>query len=245
MTDVISFDKQNSSSFGSGKRTKPLPNIDDLYDALANDNPQYFTNNENNDKSITFPYFNKTLETSLLSLSAFFGSIKCFQYFLLNTPKSLLNSSTLPFALAGGNSEIIKLIDQQMNQPVKEHSLIALLFRHDKLFDWYTNGLIPKTSTVLDTKTISIRALYAFSKTYDRYDAQTFISLCFQDHYEKAALTLFTGNPHVEIVYFMTEDETILDKLIPYMDLKHAFLLLYNQDFTIILNTSLSNQVSL
>lgn len=89
--------------------------------------------------------------STYLNYAASYGSIKCFKYLLLNHAK--IDQSTLPCAVYGGNSEIIRIIDQSDSKSdilidnedeerlVFGGSLIqaanfAIMKHRDDLFDW-------------------------------------------------------------------------------------------------------------
>ena len=53
-------------------------------------------------------------EINLLNYSAFYGSIKCFKFLLLNQCE--IDDNTFYYAVCGGNNEIIKIVDQQKTE---------------------------------------------------------------------------------------------------------------------------------
>lgn len=80
---------------------------------------------------------------SLIRYSALFGSVKCFKYLLLNhasiEQNSLLYSSSFTaqtYAIAGGNTEIIRLVEQQGILPIKEEIKLAIMFHHSEIVQW-------------------------------------------------------------------------------------------------------------
>ena len=47
---------------------------------------------------------------SLIDFCCFFGSFKCFKYFMLN--KAKVTSTTLKYAIAGGNGTLINVLKE-------------------------------------------------------------------------------------------------------------------------------------
>lgn len=72
---------------------------------------------------------------SLLEFCAFFGSIKCFKFILLNE-KSNNNFELIKYAIAGGNPEIIHICEQSGFLNFKETREIAIKFHHWNIFEW-------------------------------------------------------------------------------------------------------------
>lgn len=82
-------------------------------------------------------------EPTLIDVSAFFGSIKCFKYFLLNGSNLLIpdnSNEILPhFAIAGGNVEIIRICNQKKLN-LAGTPQIASLFHRNNIIDWLIEG---------------------------------------------------------------------------------------------------------
>lgn len=76
--------------------------------------------------------------TSYINYAAAYGSIKCFKYMLLNHVD--VDESTFSFAVYGGNIEIIKIVEQHLNNTELENkndNLILTIIKHqNNLFDW-------------------------------------------------------------------------------------------------------------
>lgn len=75
-----------------------------------------------------------------LEFSAFFGSINCFK-FLLNTSKNIDFKRLLGFAFAGGNHDIIHIIENESHdiESTKENNLClhnAILYFHNDLIEY-------------------------------------------------------------------------------------------------------------
>lgn len=75
---------------------------------------------------------------TLLQFSAFFNSIECFKYLLANQANTLLiddkHRNLAQFAVAGGNEEIIELL-QQNNVSFNRSLSLSLEYHHHKLFE--------------------------------------------------------------------------------------------------------------
>lgn len=82
-------------------------------------------------------------EPTLIDVSAFFGSLKCFKYLLLNGSNLSLpdrSNEILPhFAIAGGNVEIIRICNQK-KLSLSGTPQIASLFHRNDIIDWLIEG---------------------------------------------------------------------------------------------------------
>ena len=85
-------------------------------------------------------------KTSLLDLSAFYGSIKCFKFFLLNDIEVKQTSSW--YSLAGGNPEIIHILEQK-GINFNHCYVIPVRFNRTYLCEWlllhYKCEYVPQT----------------------------------------------------------------------------------------------------
>lgn len=88
----------------------------------------------------------------LIHYSAYFGSLKCFKYLYLNGSnlniKNDEGKTLAHFAVAGGNLEIIRLIEQS-NCSFDGALQIAALYHRNKIFNW-----------LLETKTQDITSIH-------------------------------------------------------------------------------------
>ena len=82
-----------------------------------------------------FPYIIEfeRYEANLIELSAMFGSVNCFKYFLLNGDE--ITNDLCKFAIAGGENEIIHLCEQN-GQKFEDCLLISALYHHYYVFEW-------------------------------------------------------------------------------------------------------------
>lgn len=93
-----------------------------------------------------------------IDYSAFCGSLKCFMYLFLE--KVPISSKTLCYAIRGGNSEIIHILDQnkdnfkkpkmQFFRPQKKDQTIttAVQCHHNDIFDWLIDNSDDKPSFI-------------------------------------------------------------------------------------------------
>ncbi|OHS98803.1 ankyrin repeat domain protein [Tritrichomonas foetus] len=76
---------------------------------------------------------------TLIQYSCYFGSLKCFKYLILNDASLSYTDekhrSLIQFAVAGGNSEIIHILEQK---PIlfSRTLAISIEYHHDQLFKW-------------------------------------------------------------------------------------------------------------
>lgn len=96
---------------------------------------------------------------TLIQISAFFGSIKCFKYMLLNGAdlykecifqKNKKSSTITPFAIMGGNIEIIRILEQHNFHTTAEHLKYAIRHHHSEIFQWllerFPQAISPKNA---------------------------------------------------------------------------------------------------
>ncbi|KAK8837461.1 hypothetical protein M9Y10_036458 [Tritrichomonas musculus] len=74
---------------------------------------------------------------NIINYAAFYGSLKCFKYLLLND--GLVDESTLYFAVYGGNVEIIKIVDQRIPE-VDNQNNIDKINNNNKGFGFMNRG---------------------------------------------------------------------------------------------------------
>lgn len=76
---------------------------------------------------------------TLIQVAAYYGSIKCFKYLLLNRANLLFtdfaNNDIMFFAIAGGNIEILRLLEQNKIN-FSNDGIYAIKFHRYALFDW-------------------------------------------------------------------------------------------------------------
>jgi ankyrin repeat protein len=76
---------------------------------------------------------------NLASVVAFYGAVKCLRFLIANTSLALMPSNVtidpLCFAIAGGNSEAIKLLENSRSSP-KVRILFAVYYHQQEIFDW-------------------------------------------------------------------------------------------------------------
>ena len=70
---------------------------------------------------------------TIIDFAAFYGSIKCFKYFLLNNAK--IFPRICKYAIAGGNFEIIQLLEQN-NQNFSDCFDISVSYHRYEISDW-------------------------------------------------------------------------------------------------------------
>ena len=83
--------------------------------------------------------FVESKEISLIDYAAFFGSIKCFKFLLLNGADL---SNTGKYAVAGGNLEIIHLCEQNNISFIEADEAAIEFHRNDIFYYLYDNNLV-------------------------------------------------------------------------------------------------------
>lgn len=97
---------------------------------------------------------------TLIECAAFYGSIKCFKYLLLNKAdlslKDNISRTLVDFAIAGGNLEIVRILDQN-NLNFADSLKIATSFHRHDVFLW----LIENEKCIMDGETLCHAAIKA------------------------------------------------------------------------------------
>lgn len=98
---------------------------------------------------------------TLISCAAFFGSIKCFKYLLLNhaslSRRDERKKSIATFAVSGGNVEIIRILEQEkidFDDTIKD----SVIFYHFDIFEWIR---VTKFTEDLDSYNITQMCAYS------------------------------------------------------------------------------------
>ena len=76
---------------------------------------------------------------SFINYSAFFASLKCFKYFLVN--EANFDTNSLRFIIAGGNNEILRLY-MNKNGDFRNALEYCIEFHQHSLYDWIANNQI-------------------------------------------------------------------------------------------------------
>lgn len=127
-------------------------------------------NNSNNIKvgTLTFEVAEFLNNTRLINYAAFFGSVKCFKYLLMNG--SEIQSQTVEFAIYGQNTEIIRIIEQ--NHRINSESIVtSVITNKNNIFDWLLdNGktLDSKLCTTCTKQSVRYCNFHAFLNLYSR-----------------------------------------------------------------------------
>lgn len=120
-------------------------------------------------------------DVSLLNYSAIYGSCKCFKHLILNG--SNLNDKTVHYAVAGGNLEIIRYLEQNNQDFSKCHRIAAKYFQEEVLA-W----ILDNYSTEIKDRDIYIKSENAFLL---RYAAAKNMSILFDDIVNIQNITIF------------------------------------------------------
>ena len=78
--------------------------------------------------AVEFEYF-----MSLINIAAYYGSLKCFKYFILND--CTIDPETSHYAIASGNYEIVHILEQK-NANFDEAFIFSIHFHQYSLSDW-------------------------------------------------------------------------------------------------------------
>lgn len=131
-------------------------------DAIIDDDDNFFIQESAKvEFDINARYMYEKCFVTLVELMCFYGAIKCFRYIYQNYPD--LNLPYPTFALAGGNLEIFRLLEQKQVDFSKCNSL-PLLFRNDDLFTYLIHNEDEKSLEFTLTETYSINAIFALAQ---------------------------------------------------------------------------------
>ena len=101
-------------------------------------------------------YFGPCQKT-LISTAAFYGSLKCFKFLILN--KAKLDLTTSEAAVQGGNLEIIKIC-QNEGCDTSNFLRSAVIAHRDDIFEWIIETIQCEQASLFDcVKTVNYRAL--------------------------------------------------------------------------------------
>lgn len=126
------------------EKIKKGENLDSIPNAIRHDDSDTLqklfisTNFKINDRATSSEYeiygfMNK--KSTLVEYAAFFGAVKCFKYLMLNGAK--YPRYVFEIAIAGGNSEIIHLIEQNESFFISNNSAYnGILFHRQDIFEW-------------------------------------------------------------------------------------------------------------
>lgn len=120
----------------------------------------------------------------LIKLAAYFGSIKIFKFILLNV--DIFDDSISDFAIAGGNLEIIRILEQ-MNC-FRKNLVAATIFHHSEIYDWMNQqDEISAKFLIVYSATLS-ENLYVLSKFSDIHVESAYINACKKSFNELAEI---------------------------------------------------------
>jgi hypothetical protein len=90
---------------------------------------------------------------TLIHVAAFYGAIRCFRYLLLNDADLLLSDfrgkSVAEYAVAGGSTEIVRILDERQC-PLDGCLAAAALFHRNEIVDWF----IGRDESLLETEAV-------------------------------------------------------------------------------------------
>lgn len=134
--------------------------LDPKYDLMINaiqhddlEDLQSITSSPEFNLNIRFGIENPESQDPLLNLShtfiqhaCFFGSIRCFKYFMMNDADMTINATTkrrsydsyptTAYAIAGGNTEIIRILEQNEIHPKIDDIQYAISHHHADIYFW-------------------------------------------------------------------------------------------------------------
>jgi hypothetical protein len=136
------------------KAERSSPKYSEIIGAIRRDDVDFVQYNLSNmefgfDVSVFEPsWMLHTRKPTAIQLSAYFGSLKCFKFLLLNRANTVFpcdDMSLAQFAIAGGNTEIVRLIEQS-ECDFAGSLLTASLFHRYSIFEWLTTWVNPTIS---------------------------------------------------------------------------------------------------
>ena len=136
----------------------------DAIEALVDDNVQFFIDKYVLTQDITkekIAVYGATRQLPLLAAAALYGAPKVFKYLFLN--RCDITPLEASYAIAGGSTEIVRLVDQHFSLNDQEET--ALFNRQDDIFYWIADrkGECSIHSKIHQSQDLSIEALYSLS----------------------------------------------------------------------------------
>lgn len=128
----------------SGVPESKIQKNERIYDIMANDNINEFQHYcyENDldingiitcDLSPKYLFFEQS--TNYLCLAAYYGAVKCFKYLIMNDANIKIGNLA-KFAIAGGNCEIIRLVEQNGISYDYNSIAFAINMHNIEIYDW-------------------------------------------------------------------------------------------------------------
>lgn len=158
---------------------QPEDEKDPLAEIIRNDDvsglQRYMAQHNISIDSRVKPYSHETfliLKTSptLVQYAAFFGSVKCTKFLLVNNANLNIKSrignieyTSMTFAISGGNPEIIRLFEQKGEQN-NVGVFYPIAFLHDDIYDWMENTMQVKLSEQTIKSFFSMFFIHALKK---------------------------------------------------------------------------------
>lgn len=180
----------------------------DVIEKIVNDDSEYFAGLIGSDdfNIDTVIKLNKQCAT-LIQFFALYGAVNCFKTFKLNKA-SLENIEK--FAVAGGNSEIIRIL-MQSNINFKTHYVTAIEFRQDDMYNWIMENTEEDDPVFsISTITLSIPAMYSLTQTNTITDFTDFIVAAHMDGHIEMAKYFAKFTKHTKELFYFISDENIL-----------------------------------
>lgn len=187
-----------TNSYGTGffsewRSMDTLPQAEEVIQYIFNDDIDAFQNFCSSPDIILDYRFPKAVVSDYVALefhdldmirtTAYFGATKCFKYLLMNgvslhnTSKPLFNrlrtNTIMRWAVRGGNTEIIRLLEQNGVNSSKEDIQSAIMFHQDDIFDWLIERfpeLINKDTLTMCVSDEYLHGLSLFDETHFNMD---------------------------------------------------------------------------
>ena len=179
--DVITKKQIELYSKGTIERIIYEDDLEQLQILLNNPNHNVLNIPIKNESSYPITLITEENSISILSFCSFYGAIRSLKYLILNEFK--LEENNCPFAVAGGNNEIIHILENQ-NFHFYSCSKICVIFHQNSIFDWLLQHYqIENTDLLTCLHAFNDEAFFYFLKTNQLNDF-TLIEACQQENYE-------------------------------------------------------------
>lgn len=227
-------DRLNFIFFENALRTTRYEPVDyDCLNALIEDDIQYFVDLAMKGNINSFKSFGK-FGATIIQFAAYFGAVNCFKYFMCN--KGNLDNIER-FALAGGNTEIIRILMQQ-GKTFDDCLNLTLLFRRDELYEGLLSNcdeeyVKRQSYTFYLTDSMSIRAIYALMQTNRVIAISDYLSVLFFDGFIDACRELSVHALYSKHLFSLMHDDVILGNFLNNCPSNTAFEAIFKHCFTI------------
>ena len=189
---------------------------EEMFLAIYNDDVDYFIDYSSKNVNFSFKdiytikFFDGYPNYSLLNLSAYFGSIKTFKYFILNN--SPYEQSSVA-ATTGGNLEIIRILLQKNVKYTQGDAYNALMHGFFDIADFIGLSYGYFISHITSSKFIPIKVVATINSHKSACDMIKLIVALLYDGLKEQAIEIIPNSINLTSIWTKTEDVDIMNAI--------------------------------